>query len=116
MVSLEHLLVYPRTGEVDSVIKATSKMFEDKGEGEIKMLKISEMKQSRQTERIKFSSILNQNFTQYAELTKLYMAELFLDLTLSSDPSQGVSKIMVPEISIETYERCRDAPTLIGAA
>lgn len=44
MVSLEHLLVYPRTGEVDSVIKATSKMFEDKGEGEIKMLKISEMK------------------------------------------------------------------------
>ena len=37
--------MYPRTGEVDSVIKATSKMFEDKGEGEyIQMLKISEVK------------------------------------------------------------------------
>lgn len=43
------------------------------------------------------------------------MAELFLDLTLKSDPSQGVSKILVPEITIETYEHCRDAPALIGA-
>ena len=63
----------------------------------IELLTISEVESSRKTETIRFSGLLEQNFTLTAKVTEIRILTLQLDLRLLSQPGQEFAEIQDPK-------------------